>query len=880
MRRLILFMLMVALCVYVYSDGAHPDGLGTEADPYQIETLDNLLWVSTTDSCWSSHFSQVADIDASDTENWNDGAGFSPIGCSEDMAFTGVYKGNLHSIMNLVIDRPDSTHQGLFGVAVEAIIDSLNLVDFTVRGDSCVGGMIGFCQDSYIESCTLAGEVTGNSSVGGLVGEMRYTSILYCTSEGEIAGDCRVGGMIGFAYGFNMQSSINYCWVSGNQSVGGLIGESYYNSGSTFYCNNEGNVTGNTLVGGVAGYSHVCMFGYIDNSGVVRGLEKVGGVVGFSNNDDMYLCSNHGEVLGEVETGGIFGNSTAGVVYYCNNHGRVIGTIDVGGISGVLTFETDCFYSYNLGSVEGENYIGGISGRNFFGSRIERCYNAGRVSGLGVTGGITAERENDCYTMKTFYDAQASGQSTSAGGNARTTCEMRNPATYQAFEWLFQSDSGSYRWKINPAVSNGYPFSKYYEEYEHQPPVRPLGDGTEDEPFLVGDLYELYWLSVNEGAWMSHIVQTDNIDLSEASIWLNDTGFSPIGNEHIRFGGSYDGNGYQLSNLTINRPESDYQGFFARLDHAVVENIRIVSASVTGRENVGILAGSSQYETIVRECMMDGAVEAQQNAGIMIGKVSSSVIEQCYIDGQVAASDYVGGFLGRVNEDSYVLDCYSQGSVIGKSNVGGFLGSVAGECAITRCYSIGEVSGEDQVGGFAGSADEMTISHSFWDIETSGQSEDAGATGLPSHEMMVQDTFIAAGWDFMGESVNGLDDVWGLNPNVNFGYPFLSWQGYLDAEDPGIALKVSSTSLRGNYPNPFNPSTTISFSVANGETGCLAIYNLKGQKVKDFSVFHSGEHDIVWNGLDDVGKSVASGVYLCRLQGEKQNLVRKIMLLK
>ncbi|MFO7895510.1 MAG: FlgD immunoglobulin-like domain containing protein [Candidatus Cloacimonadales bacterium] len=85
------------------------------------------------------------------------------------------------------------------------------------------------------------------------------------------------------------------------------------------------------------------------------------------------------------------------------------------------------------------------------------------------------------------------------------------------------------------------------------------------------------------------------------------------------------------------------------------------------------------------------------------------------------------------------------------------------------------------------------------------------------------------------------------------------------------------------YPNPFNPETTISFSVANEQTNTtLNIYNLKGQKIK--TLLHEklpiGAHNIVWNGLDSNNKKVASGVYLYKLTNGSSQKSAKMLLLK
>jgi len=86
-----------------------------------------------------------------------------------------------------------------------------------------------------------------------------------------------------------------------------------------------------------------------------------------------------------------------------------------------------------------------------------------------------------------------------------------------------------------------------------------------------------------------------------------------------------------------------------------------------------------------------------------------------------------------------------------------------------------------------------------------------------------------------------------------------------------------------NYPNPFNPTTTISFSsTMSTENTELSIYNLKGQKVKQLvsDKFSAGQHSIVWNGNDDSGKPVSSGIYFYKLKSGNYERTRKMILLK
>ncbi|MFC1898318.1 C10 family peptidase [Candidatus Cloacimonadota bacterium] len=100
----------------------------------------------------------------------------------------------------------------------------------------------------------------------------------------------------------------------------------------------------------------------------------------------------------------------------------------------------------------------------------------------------------------------------------------------------------------------------------------------------------------------------------------------------------------------------------------------------------------------------------------------------------------------------------------------------------------------------------------------------------------------------------------------------------------GEDLVISKSGITGNYPNPFNPTTTINFNVANGsERISINVYNLKGQKVKQLvnEQLSAGQHSVVWNGKDDAGKDASSGMYFVDMKDEgKYTSVKKIILLK
>jgi hypothetical protein len=88
--------------------------------------------------------------------------------------------------------------------------------------------------------------------------------------------------------------------------------------------------------------------------------------------------------------------------------------------------------------------------------------------------------------------------------------------------------------------------------------------------------------------------------------------------------------------------------------------------------------------------------------------------------------------------------------------------------------------------------------------------------------------------------------------------------------------------LIGNHPNPFNPSTTIEFTIPSAGAVNLTIYNTAGQKVRELVAGSqtAGKHSAVWNGRDENGKPVSSGVYIAQLKMEGKVESRRMMLVK
>jgi len=118
-------------------------------------------------------------------------------------------------------------------------------------------------------------------------------------------------------------------------------------------------------------------------------------------------------------------------------------------------------------------------------------------------------------------------------------------------------------------------------------------------------------------------------------------------------------------------------------------------------------------------------------------------------------------------------------------------------------------------------------------------------------------------------------------------FPFAGRIGYAISaitginDDGGTALPKSPV-LHQNYPNPFNPATTIAFNLSHASRITLHVYDMTGKKVRTLINGHyaAGHHTLLWNGTNDAGQAVSSGVYFYRLEAGNFRQTRKMLLVR
>lgn len=159
--------------------------------------------------------------------------------------------------------------------------------------------------------------------------------------------------------------------------------------------------------------------------------------------------------------------------------------------------------------------------------------------------------------------------------------------------------------------------------------------------------------------------------------------------------------------------------------------------------------------------------------------------------------------------------------------------------------------------------------------------------GINNIQTAVDDTVGADGWELREFNLSYFLNApvavgWRFNNSHEQGMGLDDISFYLVNPTDKPELALIETKLLNNYPNPFNPSTTINYSLKDKARITIEIYNVKGQKVHDLlnETKSAGNHQISWNGLDNQNKACASGVYFCRMNVSGQSQLMKMLLVK
>ena len=551
------------------------------------------------------------------------------------------------------------------------------------------------------------------------------------------------------------------------------------------------------------GSNYAGLFGYIGSAdedpnspvGKVRDLHleavtvwgdrNVGGLVGL-NQGRIVSCSASGDVSGDDNVGGLAGLNDRGAITSSYADCHVDGTAQIGGLVGG-NGGGNIVSSYAVSSVRGENSVGGLVGRNAAGA-IVTCYATAHVIAESYAGGLVADNENGAVYLS-YWDIDASGTETSAGGQGRTTAQLQAPETFRGWgtemQWTLAAGEDTPRlvWEGRPG-----------EAIQDEPQPYDIGTGDPNDPYQIWTATDLTAIGWYRSDWGECFVLMADIDVN--AIDANE--ILPIGLRGYPFTGCFDGQGHTIWNFKCKLEQADCVGLFAAVgaDPSMPEgpigkirDLQLIGVEVAGKRYVGGMVGYNDGEIV--GCGVQGNVYGSSDyIGGLIGYNNKGSVISCSVDGYISGDDYIGGLVGR-NRDGTIFTSAARGDVRGNEDAGGLVGENTGsiiQCyatgdvsygegvgglvsynggTIAECYAAGHVTGyEGEAGGLVANGPPDNVIRSFWDVETSACSESSGGVGLTTEAMQGAQIYLDAGWDFV--------DTWMICEGV--GYPRLQWE--------------------------------------------------------------------------------------------------------
>jgi hypothetical protein len=318
-------------------------------------------------------------------------------------------------------------------------------------------------------------------------------------------------------------------------------------------------------------------------------------------------------------------------------------------------------------------------------------------------------------------------------------------------------------------------------------------------------------IEIGDQAWLNSIrnnlsgkyILTNDIVLDSTGAGFGAKGWQSIGDYEDPFApftGIFNGNGYVIGNLWIDKPYIDYAGLFGYTENATIKNLGVIIGSngIKGHWNVGGIAGQTR-DTTITNVYSTGSISGGDRVGGIAGGVSGGPITNAYSTGSISGGDYVGGIVGYVS-GSPITNVYSTGSISGGDRVGGIAGHLY--ATITNVYSTGSINGKDYVGGIAGAVDHGGITNSYSSGNIAGFFEVGGIAGRVeryiryTYEIIRHDRNITlANNAAINEEIQGASDV---NRVI----------GYIEADLETIKNNFARSDMKGSFTSFIRTTNT------------------------------------------------------------------------
>ena len=560
------------------------------------------------------------------------------------------------------------------------------------------------------------------------------------------------------------------------------------------------NSTGNDI--GVFGY--VYFPGTVENvtlaNSTIKGFTDVGGIIGYLYGDqydpDVSNCRVESDVTIGTGTssapnhGGIVGRMRCGIISGCFSAATITDNElsnckDFGGIVGYLesvTHVKDCLFTGSIvttssqkgaivatkvdGSALTNNYytasnLGGVNDSDVDGARRARAITKG--PGLVIEGGTETAYSLSGITAIGTSMLQYDGTLYSGEGQTLTINHTdRTGYTFGGYSVKNANDEDITTTALNGTTltipASDITVSCIWET------IPWAGEGTKENPYKIQYPSQLDLLVANNNPYY-------NVYFEQIADLVYD-GTENNYTSNCDFGGQYDGGGYTISGINVNKPSSDYVGLFHKLianpgsiegtiknvvldnstfigrtpvggivghllNHCTVSNCRVKNTVISGIEDVGGIVGYQNSDTNVSNCSVESS---EISGGSIVGGIAGfnyGTVSGCVYDADVSynnsgSGDRFGGIVGWNN--ATVKDCLYTGSTIGgRTNMGAIIGLIGGYNPIysNNYYTnieLGGIQGTDKVGGCLGYS--ITLGEG---IGISGEKTEYDVSGLTAY---------------------------------------------------------------------------------------------------------------------------------------------------
>ena len=334
------------------------------------------------------------------------------------------------------------------------------------------------------------------------------------------------------------------------------------------------------------------------------------------------------------------------------------------------------------------------------------------------------------------------------------------------------------------------------------------GNGTEENPYWISDIDQLQ--AINDPEFLDkHFVQVRDIDASESSEFNDGKGFLPIGTAGNPFLGSYNGNGFKISDLNLWNIEHQNSGLFGYIKNSLIENVTLEKSFSENCGSEKSAQKAKEQYILSDQSFIIRRDELRQGAGSLVGYNDGGTIRNSMATGDFAVeTPYLGGLVGynaglieNSNYTGHVSGLNSTGGLVGY-NIGQIHNSHASGCSSASTagglagFNFGQISNSSasstlwglRVGGLVAVHEEGIVQGCYASGETRGYgSTSGGLTAVNSAEIKDSYSLIVFSESFKADNMGGITGTNSETGIIMTSYSAVKLSSEVNSNTGGIA---------------------------------------------------------------------------------------------